>query len=279
MSASCELVGEGVALRCAPLQYSADAAAEGDAIYLGMARPEDVEALEERGVELAGKVVVAHSFMPWLVAPALAEKGVAALVNVTETGDGLIPNFMCSFYPNGMDAPWGGRVQPMPGVTIETTDARRLLSLMSTSTVRIRVEHRARYVEASSANVVAEIPGRELPDERVVIGAHYDTQLEGVGAADNSTGVATVLELAHRWRELTPRRTIVLCTFGVEELASWGLLPLLPLAHRRACADARHGEHRRSRTAPAWRSRRNGGPRDGLLRGRERGAHGLGAPG
>ena len=222
VSASCELVGEGVTLRCAPLQYSADAAAEGEAVYLGLARPEDVEALEARGVELAGKVVVAHSFMPWLVTPALAEKGVAALVNVTETGEGLIPNFMCSFYPNGMDAPWEGRIQPMPGVTIETTDARRLLSLMSSATVRIRVEHRARYVDATSANVVAEIPGRELPEERVVIGAHYDTQLEGVGAADNSTGVAAVLEIAHRWRELSPRRTIVLCAFGVEELASWG---------------------------------------------------------
>ncbi len=222
LGASCELVEDGVTLRCAPLQYSADAVAEGEAVYLGSARPEDVEALEDRGVELAGKVAVAHSFMPWLVTPALADKGVAALVNVTETGDGLIPNFMVSFYPNGMEAPWEGRVQPLPGVTIETSDARRLLSLMTSGAVRVRVEHRARYVEQTSANVVAEIPGRELPEERIVIGAHYDTQLEGPGAADNSTGVATVLELAQRWSSLEPRRTIVLCAFGVEELADWG---------------------------------------------------------
>lgn len=219
---SCELPGDGSTLRCAPLQYSADAVAEGEAVYLGQARPEDVEALENRGVDLAGKIAVAHSFMPWLVTPALAEKGVAGIVNVTETGDGLIPNFMVSFYPNGLEAPWDGRVQPLPGVTIETNDARRLLSLMSAQTVRVRVEHRASYVETSSANVVAEIPGRELPDERVVVGAHYDTQLEGVGAADNGTGIAALLELAHRWRSLEPRRTIVLCAFGVEELASWG---------------------------------------------------------
>jgi hypothetical protein len=221
LGATCDVVGHE-SLRCAPLQYSADAVVEGEAVYLGSARPEDVAALEQRGVELVGKVVVAHSVMPWLVAPALGEKGVAGLVNVTDTGDGLIPNFMVSFYPNGMDAPWDGRVQPLPGVTIEATDARRLLSLMSTETVRLRIEHRARYVEATSANVLAEIPGRELPDERVVIGGHYDTQLEGVGAADNSTGIATLIELAHRWQGIEPRRTIVLCAFGVEELASWG---------------------------------------------------------
>ena len=222
VSARCELLPEGTTLRCAPLQYSADAVAEGEAIYLGAARPEDLEALEARGVELAGKVAVAHSFMPWLVTPALAEKGVAALVNVTETGEGLIPNFMVSFYPNGMDAPWDGRIQPLPGVTIETGDARRLISLMSTETVRLRIEHRARCVEATSANVVAEIVGSDLPDERVVIGAHYDTQLEGVGAADNGSGIAALLEIAERWSRLEPRRTIVFCAFGVEELASWG---------------------------------------------------------
>ncbi len=220
--ASCEVVSDTLALRCAPLQYSADAVADGEAIYLGASRPEDVAALESRGVELAGKVVVAHSFMPWLVAPALAEKNIAALVNVTETGDGLIPNFLVSFYPNGLDAPWDGRVQSVPGVTIEKEQSRELLSLMSTRSVRIRVEHRAEYAEGTSANVVGEIRGSELPDERVVIGAHYDTQLEGVGAADNGTGIAALLEIAERWRELQPRRTIVFCAFGVEELASWG---------------------------------------------------------
>ena len=219
--ASCALVG-GTELRCAPLQYSADASAEGEAVYLGSAHPDDVAALEARGVELGGKVAVAHSFMPWLVAPALAEKGVAALVNVTDTGEGLIPNHMVSFYPNGMEAPWEGRVQPLPGVTIEAGDARRLLSLMTLGPQRLRVEHSARYVEKTSANVVGEIVGREQPDERVVIGGHYDSQLEGPGAADNASGVAATLELAHRWAGLSPRRTIVLCAFGVEELAAWG---------------------------------------------------------
>ena len=107
-------------------------------------------------------------------------------------------------------------------MTIEASNARRLLSLMTSETVRLRVEYRARYVAAVSANALAEIPGRELPEERVVIGGHYDAQLEGAGAADNLTGSATLLEIAHRRADLEPRRTIVLCAFDVEELAFWG---------------------------------------------------------
>ena len=80
----------------------------------------------------------------------------------------------------------------------------------------------ARYVAAGSANARAEIPGRELPEERVVIGGHYDAQLEGAGAADNLTGSATLLEIAQRRADLEPRRTSVLCAFDVEELAFWG---------------------------------------------------------
>ena len=217
---SCVVIADGSEIPCVGLQYSADAIAEGDGVYLGSCRPEDVEAVERSGVDLAGRVAVAHSYHTWLVAPQLAAKGVAALVNVGETPDGLIGHFPVSFYPTGLEPPWEGRVLPFPGVTVEAQAARRLLSLMTAGVVRLRVEHRGRYVEKTAANVLGEIPGDT--DERVVVGAHYDTQLEGPGAADNGTGVATLLELARAWRGLAPRRTVVLAAFAVEELAAWG---------------------------------------------------------
>jgi hypothetical protein len=218
--ASCIALADGASIPCAGLQYTADTVAEGEAVYLGSCRPEDVEAIEQAGVQLEGRVAVAHSYHTWLVAPQLATKGVAALVNIGETPDGLVGHFPVSFYPTGLEPPWEGRVLPFPGVTIEAQAARRLLSLMTAGPVRLRVEHRGRTVERTAANVIGEIPGQT--DERVVVGAHYDTQLEGPGAADNATGVATVLELARAWRGLAPRRTVVLAAFAVEELAAWG---------------------------------------------------------
>jgi carboxypeptidase Q len=45
-------------------------------------------------------------------------------------------------------------------------------------------------------NVIAELPGAELPNERVVIGAHLDSWDGARGAIDNATGVATTMEAA-----------------------------------------------------------------------------------
>jgi hypothetical protein len=42
-------------------------------------------------------------------------------------------------------------------------------------------------------NVVAELPGRERPQEVLVLGAHYDTVRGSPGADDNGSGVAALL--------------------------------------------------------------------------------------
>ncbi len=88
--------------------------------------------------------------------------------------------------------------------------------------LRVRLEHRAAYETATSANVVAEIPGTDPDAARVVVGAHYDTQLESPGAADNATGLAALLGMARAWADLRPLRTIELVAFGCEEPAAWG---------------------------------------------------------
>lgn len=221
ISASCT-TDDGFSLPCAPLQYTGDGAAEGEAVYLGSGRPEDAEAAEARGLRLEGKVVVAHSYFTFLVAPFFAQRGIAALVNVGDTPDGLVGNFTAQLYPPPLAPPWEGRVLPFPGVTVEAGAAQRLLSMMTLGRVRLRVEHRARYVEKKAANLVAAVPGASEPERNVIVGAHYDTQLEGPGAADNATGLAALLEFARSWRSLTPRRTLTLIAFAVEEMGLWG---------------------------------------------------------
>lgn len=224
VASSCTLLPEGLALPCTALQTTADAVVEGEAVYAAAGLPEDVEALARRGVDLRGKVVVVRTFHPFYVGPSLIGHGIAALVNVSEVPDGLIAHFTARHYPPPLEPPFEGYVLPFPGVTVEAAAAQRLLSLMSAGPVRLRVEHRARYFEATGANVLGEIVGEREPERRVVVGGHYDTQLEGPGAADNGTGVAAVLELAHRWSSLRPRRTVVLAAWGEEEPASWGAL-------------------------------------------------------
>lgn len=74
-----------------------------------------------------------------------------------------------------------------------------------------------------SQNVILTIPGRSA--EKIVIGAHYDTDGMGWGhgASDNASGVALLLESAQRMRGVDHYHTLVYVFFGAEELAT-GLL-------------------------------------------------------
>jgi Zn-dependent M28 family amino/carboxypeptidase len=73
-------------------------------------------------------------------------------------------------------------------------------------------------------NVVADIPGREWPDEYVVVGAHIDSDDAGDGATDNGTGVAAAMEAARILitEGARPRRTIRFILFTGEEKGKIG---------------------------------------------------------
>jgi len=68
-------------------------------------------------------------------------------------------------------------------------------------------------------NIVAEIPGTELPNEYVMLSAHFDSWDGGSGATDNGTGTVTMAE-AMRILKLAypaPRRTILVGHWASEE--------------------------------------------------------------
>jgi carboxypeptidase Q len=73
-------------------------------------------------------------------------------------------------------------------------------------------------------NVIAEIRGREKPNEFVVIGAHLDSWELGTGALDNGCNAALVIEAlrAIKASGLQPRRTIRFALFTGEEQTSIG---------------------------------------------------------
>ena len=70
---------------------------------------------------------------------------------------------------------------------------------------------------APVSNIEAARPGDETPEEIVVVGAHYDTVGGCPGANDNGTGVAALLDLAHRFAATRSSRTIRFVAFVNEE--------------------------------------------------------------
>jgi len=108
---------------------------------------------------------------------------------------------------------------PAAAVTIEDALLMQRLS-DSGHTVTVHLEMEAHMLpDADSANVIGEIPGRERPDEIVVIGGHLDSWDVGSGAQDDGSGCITALEAAHLIRQLgfRPRRTLRVVFWTNEE--------------------------------------------------------------
>ncbi len=221
IASSARISGGDAALPCVGLQGTAAAVARGAAVYVAGGEAEDLAAVEAAGVALAGRIVVLRSAVPGAVAGALVERGAAGLILLSPTPDGLIGHFTASFHPQPERAA-DAAVLPIPGVTVEAAAGERLLGRLSAGETAVEISHDAVYRVRTSVNVRGELPGAAAPEQRIVIGAHYDTQYDSPGAADNGSGLAALLATARAWRGLRTRRTVAFVAFGCEELGCWG---------------------------------------------------------
>ncbi len=109
----------------------------------------------------------------------------------------------------------------LPAAAISPADADVLARLvLSGRPVRVNLLIEADIREAApSGNVIAEIRGRQAPDEIVLIAAHLDSWDSGQGAVDDGAGVAIITAAARLIRDLPqrPRRTIRILLAGAEE--------------------------------------------------------------
>lgn len=92
--------------------------------------------------------------------------------------------------------------------------------------VRIEVDVRNTIGDEvqQAANVLGEIPGSDLADQVVMLGAHFDTWHASPNASDNTSGVAVMLEAVRILTALDvhPRRTIRLALWSGEEQGLFG---------------------------------------------------------
>jgi carboxypeptidase Q len=75
------------------------------------------------------------------------------------------------------------------------------------------------FPDADSFNVVGEIRGRELPDEVVVVGGHFDSWDVGTGSTDDGGGCVVTWDALRLMKKLNlrPRRTVRVVLWTNEE--------------------------------------------------------------
>ena len=88
-----------------------------------------------------------------------------------------------------------------------------------------------------AANVVATFTGSELPDEILLLGAHYDTQKGSPGANDNASGVALLLATARRLVDEPLGRTVRIVFFVNEENPFSGGIQMGSRVHADRCRE------------------------------------------
>ncbi|HLL52591.1 MAG TPA: M20/M25/M40 family metallo-hydrolase, partial [Myxococcaceae bacterium] len=111
-------------------------------------------------------------------------------------------------------------VPQVPAAALATEDADLIHRLLQRGPVTVRLALGCKTLpDVEAANVVAEIRGREKPDEIVLISAHLDSWDLGTGAMDDGAGVAIVMEAARQISKLPrpPRRTVRVVLFANEE--------------------------------------------------------------
>jgi hypothetical protein len=226
-SAEC-LSPESFPIRLAAAPYSAETngAIEAPLVDAGEGTAEDFAKL---GARANGAIALISSremktfddlFAEYMKSPAMvaaARKAQVAALLIQSTR----PRGLLYRHPTAM-----ANEQPSPPAAIVSREhAGRLARLASAGPVRLRLNLGSTVGGAfESRNVIAEIRGRERPDEIVLLGAHLDSWDLGTGAEDNGANSAMVIDAARAIKELQlrPRRTIRFALFTGEENGMYG---------------------------------------------------------
>jgi Zn-dependent M28 family amino/carboxypeptidase len=137
-----------------------------------------------------------------------------------------------SVTPLAMQIPHTGTLrydesQPrIPAAAVSPEDAMMIARLCAGGVrVRVRLEMEARMEpDADSGDVIGEIPGRERPQEIVVMGGHIDSWDVGQGAQDDGAAIMASLQAVALIKKLglQPRRTLRVAFWVNEENGSRG---------------------------------------------------------
>lgn len=206
-------VSQGGRWRDVPVQPNTQSPAtdgmlDAELVYLESAQPEDFV-----GKDVRGKVglLFGSAYASIERLERLCNSGLAALLYVDD-------RFPFDWkVASGLIAGWID-LMTIPTATIPYTHA---WDMIRHGVKRVRLNLDMRTFHAQSQNVVASLPGRRKLAP-LVLGAHHDSVALGVGAEDDGSGVAAVLEIARACIAAEPLRPINFVTFGWEENLSEG---------------------------------------------------------
>ena len=197
---------------------TAAAGLEGDVIVVS-----NFDELKARAADVKGRIVLFNAVFTTYGAT-VVYRGTGP---VEAARLGAIAVLVRSVGPTGLRTPHTGAtnyvedVIKIPAAAISAEDADRFARLQARGTrIRVKLFMEAHFErDAQSYNVVGELRGRELPDQIVVVGGHFDSWDPGTGASDDAGGCVVTWEALRLMKQLglRPRRTVRVVLFTNEE--------------------------------------------------------------
>lgn len=194
--------------------------------------------IDARAAEIKGKIVLAsvpfdqtladnglagaaygQAGAPRFFAPAqLAKLGAAAaLVRSVGGATYRIAHTGTTYWPAG--------TTPIPAAALTVEDALLVERLAARGPVTMKLTLTPRTLpDADSANVIADLPGRESPEQIVLVSGHLDSWDLGTGAIDDGMGVTASMGAVALLKslKLVPRRTVRVVAWMNEENGTRG---------------------------------------------------------
>ena len=106
-----------------------------------------------------------------------------------------------------------------PGLRIRCSDAVEMIRMGAS---RVEVDMKQHQQTFTTQNLYSVIEGTGDSGEYITFSAHYDSVPTGIGAYDNATGCASLLDLYRYFMENKPRHTMVFLWCGAEEMGLLG---------------------------------------------------------
>jgi carboxypeptidase Q len=154
-----------------------------------------------------------------LVDPSRGDGGTIFVQSAQATPPPADPN---ATTPARGPSPYAKDAKITPQLVLAVEHYNRIVRMVQAGeAVKMTVDLSVAYQDADlmGYNTIAEIPGTDLKDEVVMLGAHMDSWHSGTGATDNAAGCAVVMEAVRIIQALglKPRRTIRIALWSGEE--------------------------------------------------------------
>jgi aminopeptidase YwaD len=198
------------------VQYSANGACNGELVY--------IEDVEEKDLKmpcgfLENKILLTNTRRPYVVALKAEESKMQAVVVISESPPNTIRGMIAKTGYTQGTCPDEFR-SALPILAVDSYSGEQLRLLASKEKTEISLIHKSLQLLKKSRNIIGKRFGKTR--KTVVMGAHYDTQINVPGAWDNAAGCAVLLDALRAVHPVILEHSMEFVAFGCEEIGISG---------------------------------------------------------